>query len=214
MEEESESPCPVPACLSPGPSPVSPRLRWGCSVLWVSPCGPWEPERDVETEEGPPWVTGLAQLLTTLDLEVKNNQGFFVSPLPILAPTWTLQEIADTTSGDKSSLETRFMMILCTRSYPHLRRGEAQLPPLPRQREDPQPLTGGASSPPTHPFPQQGSLLADRDSGTPGSGPGCDANSIIEPWANSPHLLRETRVMSGIKDGRWLLPPRPTLQGS
>uniref|UniRef100_A0A3Q1N703 Annexin n=1 Tax=Bos taurus TaxID=9913 RepID=A0A3Q1N703_BOVIN len=32
------------------------------------------------------------------------------------------QEIADTTSGDKSSLETRFMMILCTRSYPHLRR--------------------------------------------------------------------------------------------
>ncbi|XP_010848954.1 PREDICTED: annexin A6 [Bison bison bison] len=31
-------------------------------------------------------------------------------------------EIADTTSGDKSSLETRFMMILCTRSYPHLRR--------------------------------------------------------------------------------------------
>uniref|UniRef100_A0A8C6CXZ0 Annexin n=1 Tax=Moschus moschiferus TaxID=68415 RepID=A0A8C6CXZ0_MOSMO len=32
------------------------------------------------------------------------------------------QEIADTSSGDKSSLETRFMMILCTRSYPHLRR--------------------------------------------------------------------------------------------
>uniref|UniRef100_A0A2K6G9H6 Annexin n=1 Tax=Propithecus coquereli TaxID=379532 RepID=A0A2K6G9H6_PROCO len=32
------------------------------------------------------------------------------------------QEIADTPSGDKTSLETRFMMILCTRSYPHLRR--------------------------------------------------------------------------------------------
>ncbi|XP_052498829.1 annexin A6 isoform X2 [Budorcas taxicolor] len=32
------------------------------------------------------------------------------------------QEMADTSSGDKSSLETRFMMILCTRSYPHLRR--------------------------------------------------------------------------------------------
>uniref|UniRef100_A0A2K6G9L0 Annexin n=1 Tax=Propithecus coquereli TaxID=379532 RepID=A0A2K6G9L0_PROCO len=31
-------------------------------------------------------------------------------------------EIADTPSGDKTSLETRFMMILCTRSYPHLRR--------------------------------------------------------------------------------------------
>ncbi|XP_004280379.2 annexin A6 isoform X1 [Orcinus orca] len=31
-------------------------------------------------------------------------------------------EIADTPSGDKSSLETRFMMILCTRSYQHLRR--------------------------------------------------------------------------------------------
>nr|XP_031526799.1 annexin A6 [Vicugna pacos] len=31
-------------------------------------------------------------------------------------------EIADTSSGDKSSLETRFMMILCTRSYQHLRR--------------------------------------------------------------------------------------------
>ena len=45
MEEESESPCPVPACLSPGPIPVSPRLRWGCSVLGVSPRGPWEPER-------------------------------------------------------------------------------------------------------------------------------------------------------------------------
>ena len=69
------------------------------------------------------------------------------------------------------------------------------------------------SCPPTHPLAQQESLLADRDSGTPGSGPGC-ANSIIEPLANSPHLLRETRVMSGIKDGRWLLPPRPTLRGS
>ncbi|XP_024898817.1 annexin A6 isoform X2 [Pteropus alecto] len=32
------------------------------------------------------------------------------------------QEIADTSSGDKTSLETRFMTILCTRSYPHLRR--------------------------------------------------------------------------------------------
>ncbi|XP_032481888.1 annexin A6 isoform X4 [Phocoena sinus] len=32
------------------------------------------------------------------------------------------QEIADTPSGDRSSLETRFMMILCTRSYQHLRR--------------------------------------------------------------------------------------------
>uniref|UniRef100_A0A2K5NNF6 Annexin n=4 Tax=Cercopithecinae TaxID=9528 RepID=A0A2K5NNF6_CERAT len=32
------------------------------------------------------------------------------------------QEIADTPSGDKTSLETRFMTILCTRSYPHLRR--------------------------------------------------------------------------------------------
>ncbi|EHH26947.1 hypothetical protein EGK_17037 [Macaca mulatta] len=31
-------------------------------------------------------------------------------------------EIADTPSGDKTSLETRFMTILCTRSYPHLRR--------------------------------------------------------------------------------------------
>ncbi|KAB0399179.1 hypothetical protein E2I00_000495 [Balaenoptera physalus] len=31
-------------------------------------------------------------------------------------------EIADTTSGDRSSLETRFMTILCTRSYQHLRR--------------------------------------------------------------------------------------------
>nr|KAF6346142.1 annexin A6 [Pipistrellus kuhlii] len=32
-------------------------------------------------------------------------------------------EIADTSSsGDKTSLETRFMTILCTRSYPHLRR--------------------------------------------------------------------------------------------
>ncbi|TKC44262.1 hypothetical protein EI555_016621, partial [Monodon monoceros] len=31
-------------------------------------------------------------------------------------------EIADTPSGDRSSLETRFMMILCTRSYQHLRR--------------------------------------------------------------------------------------------
>ncbi|XP_030744646.1 annexin A6 isoform X2 [Echinops telfairi] len=33
-----------------------------------------------------------------------------------------VQEIADTSSGDKASLETRFMTILCTRSYPHLRR--------------------------------------------------------------------------------------------
>ncbi|XP_016046147.1 annexin A6 isoform X2 [Erinaceus europaeus] len=32
------------------------------------------------------------------------------------------QEIADTTSGDKTSLETRFMTILCTRSHQHLRR--------------------------------------------------------------------------------------------
>ncbi|XP_055141564.1 annexin A6 isoform X1 [Symphalangus syndactylus] len=31
-------------------------------------------------------------------------------------------EIADTPSRDKTSLETRFMTILCTRSYPHLRR--------------------------------------------------------------------------------------------
>nr|XP_060490057.1 annexin A6 [Panthera onca] len=31
-------------------------------------------------------------------------------------------EIADTPSGDKTSLETRFMTILCTRSYQHLRR--------------------------------------------------------------------------------------------
>ncbi|EHB06924.1 Annexin A6 [Heterocephalus glaber] len=31
-------------------------------------------------------------------------------------------EIADTPSGDKASLETRFMTILCTRSFPHLRR--------------------------------------------------------------------------------------------
>uniref|UniRef100_A0A8D1IBK2 Annexin n=1 Tax=Sus scrofa TaxID=9823 RepID=A0A8D1IBK2_PIG len=31
-------------------------------------------------------------------------------------------EIADTSSGDKTSLETRFMTILCTRSYQHLRR--------------------------------------------------------------------------------------------
>ena len=90
----------------------------------------------METEEGPPWVAGLAQLLTALDpgrQESEKQPGFLVSPLPIPAPTWALQEIADTTSGDKSSLETRFMMILCTRSYPHLRRGETQLPPLPRQ---------------------------------------------------------------------------------
>ena len=162
---------------------------------------------DVETEEGPPWVAGLAQLLTILDpgrQESEKQPGFLASPLPIPAPTWALQEIADTTSGDKSSLETRFMMILCTRSYPHLRRGETQLPPLPRQWEDPQPLARGASCPPTCPLPQQGSLLADGDSGTPGSGPGCAANSIIEPRANSPHLLTETRVMPGIKDGRWL----------
>ncbi|XP_054984148.1 annexin A6 isoform X2 [Sorex araneus] len=32
------------------------------------------------------------------------------------------QEIADTTSGDKESLETRFMTILCTKSHQHLRR--------------------------------------------------------------------------------------------
>uniref|UniRef100_A0A4X1TSN0 Annexin n=1 Tax=Sus scrofa TaxID=9823 RepID=A0A4X1TSN0_PIG len=32
------------------------------------------------------------------------------------------KEIADTSSGDKTSLETRFMTILCTRSYQHLRR--------------------------------------------------------------------------------------------
>uniref|UniRef100_A0A8C5Y975 Annexin n=1 Tax=Microcebus murinus TaxID=30608 RepID=A0A8C5Y975_MICMU len=32
------------------------------------------------------------------------------------------EEVADTPSGDKTSLETRFMTILCTRSYPHLRR--------------------------------------------------------------------------------------------
>ncbi|KAM9312732.1 annexin A6 [Gastrophryne carolinensis] len=31
-------------------------------------------------------------------------------------------EVSDTGSGDKTSLETRFMTILCTRSYPHLRR--------------------------------------------------------------------------------------------
>ncbi|XP_038628446.1 annexin A6 isoform X1 [Tachyglossus aculeatus] len=31
-------------------------------------------------------------------------------------------EIADTSTGDKNSLETRFMSILCTRSYQHLRR--------------------------------------------------------------------------------------------
>ncbi|MXQ86918.1 hypothetical protein E5288_WYG019351 [Bos mutus] len=41
---------------------------------------------------------------------------------PIPPPPSPCPEIADTTSGDKSSLETRFMMILCTRSYPHLRR--------------------------------------------------------------------------------------------
>ncbi|KAF5913279.1 hypothetical protein HPG69_016895 [Diceros bicornis minor] len=32
------------------------------------------------------------------------------------------KEIADTSGGDKTSLETRFMTILCTRSYQHLRR--------------------------------------------------------------------------------------------
>ncbi|XP_038628449.1 annexin A6 isoform X2 [Tachyglossus aculeatus] len=32
------------------------------------------------------------------------------------------KEIADTSTGDKNSLETRFMSILCTRSYQHLRR--------------------------------------------------------------------------------------------
>uniref|UniRef100_A0A6I8NAS4 Annexin n=1 Tax=Ornithorhynchus anatinus TaxID=9258 RepID=A0A6I8NAS4_ORNAN len=32
------------------------------------------------------------------------------------------KEISDTSSGDKNSLETRFMSILCTRSYQHLRR--------------------------------------------------------------------------------------------
>nr|DBA30588.1 TPA: hypothetical protein GDO54_006549 [Pyxicephalus adspersus] len=32
------------------------------------------------------------------------------------------KEVADSGSGDSSSLETRFMTILCTRSYPHLRR--------------------------------------------------------------------------------------------
>uniref|UniRef100_H0XYM6 Annexin n=1 Tax=Otolemur garnettii TaxID=30611 RepID=H0XYM6_OTOGA len=31
-------------------------------------------------------------------------------------------EVADTPSGDKTSLETRFMMVLCTCRYPHLRR--------------------------------------------------------------------------------------------
>lgn len=31
-------------------------------------------------------------------------------------------EVADSASGDSTSLETRFMTILCTRSYPHLRR--------------------------------------------------------------------------------------------
>uniref|UniRef100_A0A8D1F5X9 Annexin n=1 Tax=Sus scrofa TaxID=9823 RepID=A0A8D1F5X9_PIG len=37
-------------------------------------------------------------------------------------PLGLLGEIADTSSGDKTSLETRFMTILCTRSYQHLRR--------------------------------------------------------------------------------------------
>ncbi|XP_068134470.1 annexin A6 isoform X2 [Hyperolius riggenbachi] len=32
------------------------------------------------------------------------------------------KEVADSGSGDSTSLETRFMTILCTRSYPHLRR--------------------------------------------------------------------------------------------
>ncbi|XP_069825225.1 annexin A6 isoform X2 [Dendropsophus ebraccatus] len=32
------------------------------------------------------------------------------------------KEVSDSGSGDKTSLETRFMTILCTRSYPHLRR--------------------------------------------------------------------------------------------
>ncbi|XP_075066178.1 annexin A6 isoform X2 [Mixophyes fleayi] len=32
------------------------------------------------------------------------------------------KEVSDSGSGDSSSLETRFMTILCTRSYPHLRR--------------------------------------------------------------------------------------------
>lgn len=82
-----------------------------------------------------PWVAGSAPLPTasaSADRRVDHNRAFLLSPLPNPCPHRALQEIADTPSGDKTSLETRFMTILCTRSYPHLRRGEAR--PLPVQQ--------------------------------------------------------------------------------
>ena len=64
-------------------------------------------------------------------MEVSDNQGFLMSPLPNPRPHLGSQEIADTSSGgDKASMETRFMTILCTRSYAHLRRGEASVLPF------------------------------------------------------------------------------------
>ena len=42
------------------------------------------------------------------------------------------------------------------------------------------------------------------------SSPGSAANGIIQPRANSLHLLWEARGMPGIRDDRWLFPPRPT----
>lgn len=48
----------------------------------------------------------------------------FLSAMTLSSLIVLSQKLADVSSNDSSdSLETRFLSILCTRSYPHLRRG-------------------------------------------------------------------------------------------
>ncbi|OCT88290.1 hypothetical protein XELAEV_18016924mg [Xenopus laevis] len=65
----------------------------------------------------------LKRILTSLALGSRDEAGEdldkAVEDAKVLA---SVLEISDSGSDDSSSLETRFMTILCTRSYPHLRR--------------------------------------------------------------------------------------------
>lgn len=43
-----------------------------------------------------------------------------------ICSSWTYQELADACNADSDDMEMKFMSILCTRSYPHLRKGKGQ----------------------------------------------------------------------------------------
>ena len=42
----------------------------------------------------------------------------------MFVPPWTYQELADACNADSDDMEMKFMSILCTRSFPHLRKGK------------------------------------------------------------------------------------------